>query len=267
MALKYRAFIEKNFRIINKDGVEVPFIFNPIQANFWEKDYASECIILKARKEGFSSLITAIFATDFILRANSYAAIVADIESNAVGLLDKIKFFLDSYAEINGVKVPLKYNSRFELYNPLKKSRIVIGTAKSVEFGRSTDITNLLLSEVAFYPDINKIILGAGQAVVNNGRKILETTANGYNDFRRLWEEARRGESIYKPLFYRASDFYSPEFLAERRKECGEKYTQEYPETPAEAFISSGQCFFDKNVLSEMLSAARQPITQGCVYV
>ena len=256
MAIKYRAFIEDNFSISDKSGKIVPFQFNPIQTKFFENDYADESIVLKARQQGFSSLITAIFATDFILRANSYSAVVADVEENATGLLDKIKFYLDSYAAKTGVKVPLKYDSRFELYNPLKKSRIIIGTARSTEFGRSRTITNLLLSEIAFYPNIEKILAGAGQAVVEGGRKILETTANGFNDFKKIWEAAVLGESIYKPLFYNAEDFYPAEFLSKKKKELGDRFMQEYPSNPVEAFISSGQLYFNREALKTILTFA-----------
>lgn len=261
--MRYKNFIEENFLIVNKAGETVPFIFNSIQTKFLEHDYADDCIILKARQEGFSSLIDAIFTTDFILRKNSYSVIVADIEENAIGLLDRVKFFLDSYAQINKVKVPLKYNNRFELHNPLQNSYLIIGTAKNTEFGRSKTISNLHLSELAFFPNIEKILAGCGQAVVENGRKILETTANGFNEFEELWNDPK---TIYKKLFYKASDFYSAEFLAKKRLELKETFQAEYPENDVECFLSSGQCYFDKEVLKVFLSRAQKPMTEDLIY-
>jgi hypothetical protein len=95
---RYKRFIEDNFKLIDKQGKYVPFIFNKPQ-NMFVEDYAPMMDILKARQEGFSTLIDAVFTTDFLLKENSYSMIVADIEENAEGLLDRVKVFLDSYEE------------------------------------------------------------------------------------------------------------------------------------------------------------------------
>jgi hypothetical protein len=251
--MNYQKFIEKRFRIVDKKGQLINFELNKIQKKFLGKDYSDNCIILKARQQGFSSIITAIFTADFILREHSYSVIVADMEDNATGLLDKVKKYIENYQIITGEKVPLKYNSRFELYNPFMDTTFIIGTAKNQEFGRSKTITNLHCSEVAFYPNIQNIISGAGQAVVETGRKIFETTANGFNDFKKLYEEAKDGKNEYKPLFYKASEFYSPEFLEKKKAELKELFPQEYPENEIEAFVTSGKCYFDKDSLNQML--------------
>src|SRR3989339_766737 len=194
----YRQFIEDNFKIVNKQGVLVDFILNAIQRKYLLEDYTGTDDILKARQEGFSSLINAIFTADFLLKEHSYSVIVADIEENATGLLDRVKMFLSSYEEKNKIKIPLKYDSRFEMYNNFMDSRFVIGTAKNAEFGRSKTITNLHCSELAFFSNI----------------------------------------------FYSASQFYPVDFLAKKKKELGRLFRQEYPESEAEAFITSGDPYF-----------------------
>ena len=264
--IDYQRFIESRFKIVKKKerrddfSQVVPFKLNSIQDKFLNNNYTDTPIILKARQQGFSSLIEAILTTDFILEENSWGLIVADIDENAIGLLDRVKFFIQSYEENTKCKVPLKYNTRFELFNPLMNSRLQIGTAKNVELGRSKTLTSLHLSEVAFYPNIEKIFRGAAQAVTEGGRKILETTANGFNEFKKIWEDAKRGDSIYKPLFYKASDFYTPQFLANKKIELKEAYPQEYPENDLECFLSTGDCYFEKNVLKQYLNKAEKPI-------
>jgi hypothetical protein len=47
-------------------------------------------VILKARQQGFSSVILAMFTADFLLKENSRSVIVADIDDNATELLDTV---------------------------------------------------------------------------------------------------------------------------------------------------------------------------------
>lgn len=265
--MNYRAFIEDNFRIIDKESKEVPFTLNPIQKRYIEQDYTGSDVILKARQQGFSSFILAMFTTDFLLEENSRSVIVADIDDNATELLDRVKAYIRSYEEINQVKVPLKYNSKNELYNEAMRSRYTIGTAKNAEFGRSKTITNLHLSEIAFYPDPERLFAGAMQAVPEGGRKIIETTANGFGFFKTFWEQCKTGERPFKPLFYKASDYYSPEFLERKRQELGRLFKQEYPETDIEAFLTSGDLYFDPEALEWHLGNGREPLKEGLIYV
>ena len=222
--LNYKKFIENRLRIVDKAAQVTPFILNTIQDKYLLQGYTGRDVILKARQQGFSSLILAIFTADFLIKDNQRNVIVADISDNASELLDRVKFYIKSYEEIKGIKVPLKYNSKYELFNEATNSRYTIGTADNVDFGRSKTITNLHLSEAAFYNNIEKLFAGAMQAVVPTGRIIVETTANGYGYFKSFWDECKLGERPFKPLFYKASDFYPPEVLANKRMELKEKY-------------------------------------------
>jgi hypothetical protein len=256
--LGYKRFIEERLTIVNKEAEEVSFILNAIQDKYLLEDYTGNDVILKARQQGFSSLILAIFTADFLLKDNQRNVIVADIDDNATELLDRVKQFIGSYEEKVQTKVPLKYNSKYELYNEATKSRYTIGTAKNVDFGRSKTITNLHLSEFAFYLHPNKLFAGALQAVVPNGRIIIETTANGYNEFKVFWDECVLGERTFNPLFYPASHFYDDGFLANKKKQLKELYPQEYPETATEAFLASGEQYFNPTSLGWYLDNARE---------
>lgn len=255
----YLPFIQDNFRIIDKNGEEVPFEPNAVQERY-SNEGSGKDIILKARQQGFSSLILAIFTADFILKENSRSVVVADIEENAQELLDRVKQYIKSYEEINNTKVPLKYNSKIELFNAATGARYTIGTAKATEFGRSKTITNLHLSEAAFYPNLSKILKGAGNAVVPNGRYILETTANGYNEFKTLYDEAELGNKDFKALFFAASDFYTEDELETKRRQAISEsdYLQEFPETPSDAFQTSGRCYFDLEALRDLLKHTKE---------
>lgn len=265
--LNYKKLIESRFFIVDKTSNVIPFKLNSIQDKYLLQDYTGRDVILKARQQGFSSLILAIFTADFILKDNQRNVIIADISDNASELLDRVKFFIKSYEDIKQTKVPLKYNSKYELFNEATNSRYTIGTADNVDFGRSKTITNLHLSEAAFYNNLEKMFAGALQAVVPTGRVIVETTANGFNYFKTFWEQCKRGERSFNPLFYKASDFYDNDFLAIKKQELRGMYQQEYPETDTEAFLTSGEMYFSAEALKDYLHNTKETMAEGLIYV
>ena len=243
-----------------------PFTLNKVQSKFLLEDSTGMDIILKARQQGFSSLSLAMFTTDFLEMENSESAVVADISDNAEGLLSRVKYYIQSWEKITGKKAPLKYNSKYELYNPKLNTKFIIGTAENVEFGRSKTLRNLLLSEAAFYREFRKLLAGALQAVVPTGRVVIETTANGFNDFKEFWDESERCETGFKPNFYAASAFYDTDFLELKKKQLRKTYKQEYPETALEAFLTSGELYFEAEALEYYMLNEKQP-TKGGIYV
>lgn len=254
----YRGWIEDNLAIVNKTGEVTPFKLNRVQEQYLVKDSTGRDIVLKARQQGFSSLILARFTADFILKPNSQSVVVADNSDNAIALLERVKFYIKSFEEKNKVSVPLKYNSKYELSNEPMNSKYTVGTAENAEFGRSRTITNLHLSEVAFYRHLRKLLLGALQAVTPDGYVVMETTANGFNDFKAYWEETIAGKTGFKPLFYPACNFYDQDFLNTKRMELGDAYVQEYPDTDIEAFIASGEMYFNNKALEWYLDRIKE---------
>lgn len=265
----YKKFIEKYLSIVDKTGTLVPFRLNAVQDKYLTQDATGKDIILKARQQGFSSLILAQFLADFLYKKNTYNVVVADDTDNAQGLLKRVKDYLKCWAESHEMDIDklLKYNSKYELYLESNNSTYHIGTAQNTQFGRSRTITNLHLSEGAFYPHLQEILAGAMQAVVPEGRVIIETTANGFNEFKTYWDKTINGETPFKGLFYPASVFYSQEFLAQKRGELGRLFVQEYPESALEAFVTSGECYFNTEALKDYLSLVKAPIKEGLIYV
>lgn len=264
--MNYKKFIEARFHIVDKQGQVVPFMLNRVQEKYLTEDFTGRDVILKARQQGFSSLILAMFTADFLLLENSRSVIVADIADNATELLDRVKQYIKAYEEITGTKVPLKYNSKYELFNEAMNSRYTIGTADNKDFGRSKTITNLHLSEFAFYPDAEKLFAGVMQAVVPDGKVIIETTANGMGFLKDFWDRSILGETGFKPLFYGAHEFYDAEFLLAKEQELGRYFKQEYPNDAIEAFLLSGDSFFDVFALKDMLGQVKEPIGHDLLY-
>lgn len=257
---KSKLFIEDELTIIDKTGTEIPFKLNPIQDKFVQQATGKD-IILKARQQGFSSFILGAFTKDFIYKENSLSVVIADIADNSQDLLARVKHYIKAWERANNTKVPLKYNSKYELQNAANNARYIIGTAENTEFGRSKTITNLHMSEAAFYKHFQKLLASAGTALVPNGKFVIETTANGFNEFKTFWDESELGGTPFTPHFFRASDFYSDEFLKGEEKRLGRLFKQEYPETALDAFITSGESYFDSDAMQEYLRMVKEPMT------
>lgn len=257
---KSKLFIEDNLTIIDKNGNEIPFVLNDMQNQFVE-DAQGKDIILKGRQMGFSSFILGAFTGDFIYRDNSLSVVIADIADNAQDLLARVKHYIKAWEQKNNTKVPLKYNSKYELQNAANGARYIIGTAENTEFGRSKTITNLHMSEAAFYKHFQKLQAGAGTALTPSGRFVIETTANGFNEFKTFYDDSERNETDFTAHFYSSHGFYPEEFLEAEEKRLGRLFNQEHPKTAQEAFLTSGDTYFDTEAMRWYLENVKEPIT------
>lgn len=260
----YQRFMETEFTIIDKDRDEVPFILNRPQDHFIHNMTLLNNV-LKNRKQGISSVSLGIAATKFLMGENERCASVSFIEQSATQQLMRAKHFIRSYEIKNQVTIPLKYNSKNEMvYEGKTKdgrpfiNTLRVGTAKSSSFGRGDDITFLHITEAAHADDLPALLAGIGEAVTHNAITILETTANGFNEYKTHWDAAALGENGYTNFFYDPFWTYTKEYVEEKRRNLGRLGPQEYPLTSEEAFLTSGNQFFDNDSLRWYLSEVQK---------
>ncbi|MCD6422272.1 hypothetical protein J7L13_02920 [bacterium] len=294
--------IERFFWIIDKQQRKVPFILNPVQRKYY-RERTWRDIILKARKEGFSSIIEAIFAVAFLFYPNVHLVTISHEAEATKRLFERGKFFIETRDPI--IPCELEISSRTEMYNRITGSRWFIGTAGSRAFGRGDDIHMLHLSEAAYYQHWD-VVTGAVEAVPAENKDtwiVFESTANGMNTFHDHYMEATRGETVYRAHFYGWQE--NPEYAIElekpeefeqtldqeeqhlrlaynltlaqlnwRRQKIRsitplegysreETFRQEYPITPEEAFLFSGNPFFPVEALKEYYENVKEPIAVG----
>ena len=243
---KYKRAIESEFTIINKQKKEVDFIINNVQNDILPK-LTVQNIILKARKLGFSSLMLGIGAIKFLFGQNERVVSMSFDQSAAARQLLRAKQFIRSFEYKNKIKLDLRYNSKIEMMMVATDKEtgreytntLSVGTAKSSSFGRGDDITFLHLTEVAFCDDLGLLLAGVGEALVDNAMLTLETTANGYGEFKDFWDDSVVGKTGFKTFFYGSEWEYGKDFLEQRKKKLGYLFSQEYPMTPQEAFITT----------------------------
>lgn len=284
MAFDYYKFIEKHFDIKDKQGKIVPFVLWNTQDKYLidlVKHYGKDLqgvrdIILKARKEGFSSIIDAIFAVDFLTSTNPISSvIIADNKDETRKLLNRTKFFIEKFVAKFGKTLQQQceiVNSN-EIVNKENGAALWIGTAGSKVALRVESVQNLHFSEAAYFQDTDIItaketIEGALQMVeLGTGRVFIESTANGYgNYYHELETKAYQGMSNFRSVFFGAEELYTKEWLAEKEKEftTREMFLQEYPLTRNDAYISSGSKFFDTNAILWLQNEiVRKPLIEG----
>ncbi len=289
--------IEVAFYIVNKKRETVPFFLNEVQRDFVDKlemlGTSKPFFILKGRQQGFTSVITAIQLSYAIVRKNFSGFTMADRSDNTMAIFnDKARVVYDRLPE--ELKPSEKFNSRNELFFDKLNSSWRIATATE-QVGRSRTLNFVHFSEVAFYEcSLADLQAGIGEAITAGAIQVYETTANGFNEAKDLWDSGSCHNLFYE--WWRTQEYRSNEYeylettdswLVERKKVLEEKgldreqitwyckkyagyldkstIKQEYPITPTEAFISSGDCVFDLEALNNQLvrAADLQPVKQG----
>lgn len=313
MSINTKKYIETYIKIRDKEGNIIPLKLNEPQLKYYnvikklhQQNKPIRIIILKARQMGFSTETESIIFKNVVTNHNYNAGIVAHKEDSTTNLFNMSKRMLEYLPD--AIKPEQKKSNAKELvFNNANgtglDSKIKCMTAGGKGIGRSDTFTALHLSELAFWEgDKQDILLGLLQAVPNipNSIVVIESTANGFDYFKELWDKAVAGENDFYPLFVGWNELeeyrmqYSGFKLTEEEKElqklyntsleqlewrrwciknnCGgdiDKFKQEYPITPEEAFLSTGKCYFDKKKIINRINEVKEPIIQGsfsCFY-
>jgi hypothetical protein len=205
--------VELCFSIVNKELETVPFFLNDVQIEFAAilnraiGDYKAgkrnhlKFLILKGRQQGFTSYITAFQLANTIITRNFNGMTVADNGENTTVIFeDKAKFPYSLLPQL--IQPTEKYNTRQELHFSRLNSRWRIATAGNKNIGRSKMLNFFHGSEAAFWDSISSIIAALGQALTKDSIQVLESTANGFNEYRTLWVEGENKENNWEPLFF-----------------------------------------------------------------
>jgi len=286
-----KRFIEENFLIDDPETAEfVPFKFRPIQDKYYcqlLKDYEESNnfdnlreIILKARKEGFTSLVLAIFCAIIILSPNAVRYLEISYKDDATKQhFRRAKNFILSAFQRDPSKWDRDLDRKIfdsvsdgqEFVLKTNKASFYCGTASARTAERGGTVQGVLFSEPAHYPNTgiinaSEIIEGTKSMVaVGHGMVFQESTANGMNHYKDTWDMAVRGEVDYRPRFFSWRDFYTEDQFKLICKGFTDKslIKQEFPETAREAFLSSGRRIFNPEKLEEMLENVREPLAVG----
>lgn len=277
--------IEAVMQVVDKRQRVVPFFLNAVQRAFLDAferhGTARPYFVLKGRQQGFTTLITAMQLCYCLARKHFAGFTLADNMDNMNAIfLDKAKALYDRLPR--AVKPRTKYNSRRELVFDKMGSSWRVGAAGD-NLGRSRTLNFVHYSEVAFYRcRLDSLQRSLGEALTPDSIQIYETTANGWGSAKALWDS---GSCVN--LFFEW--WRSPEYALEgddppvdewlskrlnylREQGCtpaqcrwyARKYAayldkngilEEYPCTADEAWVATGDCYFDRDTVLAALSS------------
>lgn len=277
-------------------------VLNKAKIDYINKDISDiSILILKGRQQGFTTVITAYQLACSITQRNFEGLTLADESGNAEAIFqNKAKYVYNQLPDI--IKPTEKFNNKRQmLFEKLNSSWSVDTATKNV--GRSRTINFFHGSECAFWRDgMSAILAGLGEALTKSSIKIYETTANGFNDYREMWKSGEHINVFYewwRTKEYRV-DFPSKQtkdsfierletrddwiyerlrwlkyeknledeqlwwyYLKYKKMLDKELIKQEYPCTPDEAFLTSGNCIFDVDKIVTRIDKAPKPLKVG----
>lgn len=294
--MKYKLFIEENFLIdVAGTGELVPFKFNPVQEHYYEDlcrkyDIERKGInvpvrenILKARREGFSSLILGLFAADDVSNDNPTETVVLSYKDEGTDIFRKrYRTYLLSFAAKRAGVPFAAINDNINILEEIaphffstdandlvineNKAHFQCNTASARVGGRGGVMQKILFSEIAFYPDTPNMLASQlieatmRQVDIDSGWIFCESTENGVGTYQhKMWEEAKKGRSRFTNRFYGAGHFYTDIAIQKIKSEYVDmdNFRQDYPMTEDDLFKGSAKNFVLEPDLLKMVDEKR----------
>lgn len=220
-------YSESLLKIVDQRERTLPLRCKPAQIRFLEVKAQQEregkpvrIIVLKARREGISTIVQACMIKRITQRPNHKALVVAHDKGTGKEIFEMGEMMFGSIPdeEIDGLvlrppvagtrrgqEILLGEGARHRRLEGQRglNSRYIVDTANEAEGGRGFTNHSLHLSEFAFWGPAEKKMRALMQTLPEGPESmcVIESTANAYNLFRKLWVAAISGNSDYFPLF------------------------------------------------------------------
>jgi hypothetical protein len=158
-------------------------------------------IILKARQLGVSTYVAARLYHRTIHSPGLRTIILGHERRASSNLFQIVKRFHENLAE--DLRPSVGTSNAQELIFDRIDSGYIVAVASGEGTGRSATAQLLHASQAAFWDDLPVQMASLMQTVPDlpGTEIIIESTANGFNDFHSLWRKAESGESEFLPIF------------------------------------------------------------------
>lgn len=193
--------MESMFRVVDREARAVDFRLNEAQADL-DAGWSRRNLVTKIRQHsGISTYVIARYVAKCLNpHTPNRRCVIISAEADATSrLLARARYILAHLKD--DLKPSLRTDSIKAITFEKTGSSFWIGTAGSRTFGRGDTITDLHLSEAAFYQDAETLVSGVFPAA-ELGEITVESTGNGRgNWFHRNAVRAREGKG-FKLFFY-----------------------------------------------------------------
>lgn len=252
----------------------VPFIFNHPQQKFWKvltelraKGRLARIIVLKARREGISTISEGLIFHAAHMNENTEAVVIAHEKDAGSKIFNMCKLFYDCLPP--KLRPMTKYASKKELvfsnpdrkssdYNPGLRSSIEVVTAGKKDVARGAGYHLLHCSEVASWPFASEVVSSLVPTIPKTPKSLIiyESTAKGIgNFFHQEWERAENGDSNFLPFFLSWFDMpeYSHDFYSAKEKEVFiQKLNEEEQELMVNFQLSPEQLYWRRLTIADL---------------
>ena len=221
-------------------------------------------VVLKARQIGFSTLAAAYSFWLTFFWADRFVVMLSRTEREAAKLLQKSKYgykFLPQWMKERGPQLTSDNQLKMTFGNESSIESLPSGNDPA----RGESVYLVIVDEMAFLPNPEEAWASIEPIADVGGRVICLSTANGSgNFFHHLWVGSQTGNNAFKGLFFpwSASDRDDDWYETKQRTMSQWQLHQEYPTSPDEAFIKSGNPVFDIEAINEVV-----PEEPDCGYV
>ena len=212
-------------------------------------------LTLKARQIGWTTLVAAHQFWLAYFHADQNIIDLSRTEREAVLLLRKTKYgfsHLPRWMTERGPKSMVDHQQRLFFGNGSQ----ITSMPSASDPARGESATLIVVDEWAFLPNPEEAWASIEPVADVGGRIIGLSTANGSgNFFHHLWTGASTGNNKFATMFYPWSateDRDQSWYESKQISMLPWQLAQEYPTTPEEAFVRSGNPVFDLDVLDEM---------------
>lgn len=197
-----RKFIETNIKVSDAldENKLVDFKFNDIQANLWENLTGND-VVLKMRRGGLSTFFQAIGLANTIIKRRYKTRAVPHDPDTESEFRETVKIMFEGLKADK--RPPTKYyNERRILFKHKSEYKTQSVQPKREGKGRGLAIQFLHLTEVAFWLGNQRKALTTLLTAAEGGERYVESTANGLEEFERLYKDGKRGGGTWKSHFY-----------------------------------------------------------------
>ena len=249
-------FLRKYWHIAHPAHGRILFDLRRAQADaleHWGENRYS--LTLKARQIGWTTLVAAHQFWLAFFHADQNIIDLSRTEREAVLLLRKTKYgfsHLPKWMIERGPKSMVDHQQRLFFGNGSQ----ITSMPSASDPARGESATLIVVDEWAFLPNPEEAWASIEPVADVGGRIIGLSTANGSgNFFHHLWTGASTGNNKFATMFYPWSateDRDQSWYESKQISMLPWQLAQEYPTTPEEAFVRSGNPVFDLDVLDEM---------------